>query len=358
MSDRPPVPEPVAVQVLVDNQHTCCICQLPNLHVQLHHIDEDKTNNSPANLAVVCGNCHSRVTGNEGFGRKFSHSEVAEFKRRWELACAGALTARAERVQIERLFEERNATENTVGLDYVMPLYSNADLTRLIGFDTNGRLAIAELDDLKGRLRLAGKLKTERPTDRAAFEPGAVVSETILATKVIFPHWVLKESVPGVRELAVWVADPTNDFRTRPDQGYDFTGTFLYLVTPIYQVEASDTFYSGCSALQVISNMTSGKPFLTTDREEPLGRWNPAHPTDKLKSIGGIVVDRRSVDVLYMARYMSDEQCFTKDDKPYRVHDLLGYPLYVANSFDFWLRRRLEEAESRPKKKRKPKSIV
>ncbi len=217
-------------------------------------------------------------------------------------------------------------------------------------------MAIAELDDLKERMRLAGKLRMERPTDRDAFEPGTVVTETILATKVIIPHWILKTSVPGVRELAVWVADPSNDLRTLSDASYDFTGTFLYLVTPIYEIIASDTFYSGCSALQIISNMTSGKPFLTPDHAEPLGRRNSAHPTDKLKSIGGIVVDRRSLDVLYMPRYMSDEQCFTKDEKTYRVHDLLGYPLYIANSFEFWVKRRVEQVRSRSQKTRKPKS--
>lgn len=342
------------MQVLVDNQHICCICRNPNLHVQLHHIDEDKSNNSPANLATVCGNCHSRVTGDEGLGRRFSHAEVAEFKRRWELACAAAITAHAERVHMERFFEDQNSSENTAGAEYLMPLYSNPDLARLMGFDTKGRLAIAELDDLKERLRSEGKLRTARPVRREAFEPGTVIGETILATKIIIPHWILKTSVPGVRELAVWVADPTDEsLKARSDGAYDFDGTFLYLVTPIYDVVASDTFYSGCSALQVISNMTSGQPFLRTDHAEPLGRRNHAHPTDKLRSIGGILMDRRSVDVLYTPRYMSDEQCFSKDDKTYRVHDLLGYPLYIANSFEHWIKRRSEQVEQQPKQERK-----
>jgi hypothetical protein len=31
---------------------------------------------------------------------------------------------------------------------------------------------------------------------------------------------------------------------------------------------------------------------------------------------------------------MSDEQTFTKEGKTHRLHDLLGYPLYIANSME------------------------
>jgi uncharacterized protein YcgL (UPF0745 family) len=359
MSDRSPVSESVAVQVLADNQHTCCICRTPNLHVQLHHIDEDRNNNGSANLAVVCGNCHSRVTGDEGLGRKVSHAEVAEFKRRWELACSVAITAQAERVQMERYFEDRNSTEKINGMEYIMPLYSNPDLALMLGFDTKGRLAIAEIDELKNNLMAAGKLRTVRPKTEKEYEPNTVISETILATKVIIPHWVLKTTVPGVRELAVWVADPSDEsLAARSGSAYDFAGTFLYLVTPIYDAVAAVTLYSGCSALQVISNMTTGKSFIALDNEEPFGRRNYAHPTDKLRSIGGIIVDRRCVDVLYKPRYMNDEQCFTKDGKAYRVHDLLGYPLYIANCFELLATRGREQHQSQTKKRRKLQSTV
>src|ERR1700722_15981319 len=96
----------------------------------------------------------------------------------------------------------------------IIPLYSNPDLAALIGFDTRGRLAIAELDRLKENIRSAGKLRTARPKTRAEYEPDTVITETILATKVIIPHSVLKTSVPGVRELSVWVADPGDDVLT------------------------------------------------------------------------------------------------------------------------------------------------
>ena len=86
---RPKVPDAIAVAVLAANKHTCCICE-ERKHVQLHHIDGDESNNDPANLAVVCLDDHSRVTGDEGLGRRFSPAEVRVYKKRWEAICSGS----------------------------------------------------------------------------------------------------------------------------------------------------------------------------------------------------------------------------------------------------------------------------
>jgi hypothetical protein len=154
MSDRP---ESIAVEVLVDNQHTCCVCRKPNLHVQLHHIDEDSSNNGQANLAVVCCNCHSKVTGNEGLGRRFSRAEVTEFKRRWELACAGEIKTRAERISREKFYEDRNSAERT-SIEDITPLYANPRLAATLGFDDDRSLGVAAAAELADRLRADGKL--------------------------------------------------------------------------------------------------------------------------------------------------------------------------------------------------------
>jgi hypothetical protein len=89
MSSRSKIPRATEVRVLVANYHTCCICRRQHLHVQLHHIDGDNRNSADSNLAVVCLNDHSRVTGDEGLGRHFSEDEVREYKRQWEEHCAG-----------------------------------------------------------------------------------------------------------------------------------------------------------------------------------------------------------------------------------------------------------------------------
>jgi len=76
---RPKVPHSVRVEVLVANRHTCCRCRREKA-VQLHHIDNNPRNNSSDNLAVLCLDCHSRVTGTEGLGTRFSPEEVAAYK--------------------------------------------------------------------------------------------------------------------------------------------------------------------------------------------------------------------------------------------------------------------------------------
>lgn len=92
---RQNVPDKTAIEVLAANHHTCCICRERRKHVQLHHIDGDPSNNDPENLAVVCLDDHSRVTGDEGLGRRFTSGEVAKYKRQWEKICAEE-TARNE----------------------------------------------------------------------------------------------------------------------------------------------------------------------------------------------------------------------------------------------------------------------
>ncbi len=86
MIQRQDIPDHVSTVVLAANNHTCCICH-KRKHVQLHHIDGDPSNNREMNLAVLCLDCHSRVTGDEGLGRRYSEAEVRLYKSRWEETC-------------------------------------------------------------------------------------------------------------------------------------------------------------------------------------------------------------------------------------------------------------------------------
>lgn len=86
MSKRDKIPDKTATLVLFENRHICCVCNQPK-HVVIHHIDGNKNNNEINNLAVVCSECHSRITGNEGLGRKFTESEVRMYKETWESKC-------------------------------------------------------------------------------------------------------------------------------------------------------------------------------------------------------------------------------------------------------------------------------
>ena len=55
--------------------------------MHIHHIDGNPANSNPNNLAVLCLNCHGRVSGKPGFGRNFTVAEVRAHKREWEARC-------------------------------------------------------------------------------------------------------------------------------------------------------------------------------------------------------------------------------------------------------------------------------
>ena len=84
MTDRSRIPQKIADELMFANDHTCCICRTKGKHVQIHHIDGDDSNNALRNLAVLCLECHSRVTGDEGLGRSFTAGEIKQYKRTWE----------------------------------------------------------------------------------------------------------------------------------------------------------------------------------------------------------------------------------------------------------------------------------
>ncbi len=81
---RRPIPSSIADQVMFSNKRTCCVCQEKGKHVQLHHIDGNPSNNNPNNLAVLCLDCHSQVTGSHGLGRSYTTGEVRMYKHSWE----------------------------------------------------------------------------------------------------------------------------------------------------------------------------------------------------------------------------------------------------------------------------------
>jgi len=50
------IPKAISEQVLKEYRHKCAVCGRHD--PQLHHIDEDPSNNDPANLMPLCPNCH------------------------------------------------------------------------------------------------------------------------------------------------------------------------------------------------------------------------------------------------------------------------------------------------------------
>lgn len=77
------VPLELATEVMFASDSTCCKCRERGKAVQLHHIDEDPSNNVAKNLAVLCLQCHNETQINGGFGRSLNAPLVARYRDEW-----------------------------------------------------------------------------------------------------------------------------------------------------------------------------------------------------------------------------------------------------------------------------------
>ncbi|SEF56493.1 hypothetical protein SAMN05421819_0432 [Bryocella elongata] len=187
-----------------------------------------------------------------------------------------------------------------------------------------------KVEFLLGALLRKGLLFGTRPIEQPA--PRGFILEETTARKVILPTKDVKSAL-GAEGMAVWVSDPDPTVYT--SERWDWKGSFLYLTEIWLDDRAQTSMYSGRSALQALTNLWRGEDVLSPwlgEEWEPLGRGSYAHPTDKLRSLGATVGDERSITTLYMPRYMSDEQCYRFDGQERRVHDLLGYPVFITRN--------------------------
>lgn len=58
---RVEIPLNVSAKVMFLSDRTCCVCRSGNKLIQIHHIDENPSNNSLNNLAVLCLDCHNET---------------------------------------------------------------------------------------------------------------------------------------------------------------------------------------------------------------------------------------------------------------------------------------------------------
>ena len=81
--DRILIPPDTAAVVLFGSDHTCCVCRDRGRSVQIHHIDENPSNNDVQNLSVLCLLCHDDTQIKGGFGRKLDSKLVIQYRNDW-----------------------------------------------------------------------------------------------------------------------------------------------------------------------------------------------------------------------------------------------------------------------------------
>ena len=80
---REAIPSALAARALFLADRTCCVCRARGKPVQIHHIDDDPSNNSPNNLAVLCFDCHRETQIRGGFDRKLDQDQVILYRDDW-----------------------------------------------------------------------------------------------------------------------------------------------------------------------------------------------------------------------------------------------------------------------------------
>jgi hypothetical protein len=80
---RTPISVDVADEVMFRSDQTCCHCRERGKSVQIHHIDENRHNNTIDNLAVLCLDCHNNTQLRGGFGRHLSRGLVLKYRNDW-----------------------------------------------------------------------------------------------------------------------------------------------------------------------------------------------------------------------------------------------------------------------------------
>jgi hypothetical protein len=216
-----------------------------------------------------------------------------------------------------------NKSKRTIELSLKGPRYSQT-------FEKDKEIlsSLKKLDKILDILFDKENISTSRPNSVNEYETLQFGYEKTFATKLFFPKSKLSE-IHGLNHLVVWVSDPNYDMLSK--ESWRFEGTFLYLIETTYDTGSYRTTLSGCSSLQVIANLVSGKNLFEPNwqENEPMGRGSYKHPIEKLKSIGALEIGKREIETIYRKRYLTNEQCFVYNNEKYRCNDLLAYPLFI-----------------------------
>lgn len=80
---RVPISSDISADVMFSSDRTCCVCRERGKAVQIHHIDEDPSNNTFDNFSVLCLECHNDTQIRGGFGRKLNAPLVKKYRDEW-----------------------------------------------------------------------------------------------------------------------------------------------------------------------------------------------------------------------------------------------------------------------------------
>lgn len=70
-------------EILYKCAQVCCVCR-NSKNVEIHHIDEDPSNNIEDNLVAVCRNCHGDAHTHRKLSQNLTRQKLLNLKKKWE----------------------------------------------------------------------------------------------------------------------------------------------------------------------------------------------------------------------------------------------------------------------------------
>ncbi|MGM4928811.1 HNH endonuclease signature motif containing protein [Tardiphaga sp. 619_E2_N8_5] len=117
---RVTIPDDIAAEVMFLHMRTCCVCTLRERAVQIHHIDDDPSNNSIENLAVLCLQDHENTQVRGGFGRKLRATEVLRNRDDW-LRRVSERRAAADKAFVAETVAANQEVSHNVDVEWLPP---------------------------------------------------------------------------------------------------------------------------------------------------------------------------------------------------------------------------------------------
>lgn len=121
---RTPIPMALVAEVMFAADRTCCVCNERGKFIQIHHIDENPSNNVFGNLAVLCLEHHNETQLEGGFGRHLDAAQVQRYNEDWRNRVAERRKRADElaiRAMIGKKFERSAANSQLVDLLMILP---------------------------------------------------------------------------------------------------------------------------------------------------------------------------------------------------------------------------------------------
>lgn len=84
---RVKIPEKLKHDLFYRSARTCAVCRVPG-GVQIHHIDENSSNNNEDNLVVLCLRCHDEAHTKRSLTQNLTSEDLLHAKKKWEAEVA------------------------------------------------------------------------------------------------------------------------------------------------------------------------------------------------------------------------------------------------------------------------------